>query len=130
MADAVKDLGACRVLAYLRGEADARAQEGKSAIPSSTPPSVPPALSNKTDSYSGVGGGHWVREVSSNGAIVTLEDGSLWELSAADRIDTALWLPTINITVLESRSPVGGYKYTLINKDDGEKASAKFLGRE
>ena len=130
IADAVKSLGACRVLAYLRGEADARPQESKSAIPSSPPPSVPPALSSKADSYSGVGGGHWVREVSNNGAIVTLEDGSLWEISAADRIDTALWLPTINITVLKSQSAVGDYKYTLVNKDDGEKALAKYLGKE
>lgn len=54
IADAVKSLGACRVLAYLRGEADAPPQESKSAIPSSPPPSVPPALSSKADSYSGV----------------------------------------------------------------------------
>jgi len=47
-----------------------------------------------------------------------------------DRVDTALWLPITNIAVLESRSPVGDYKYVLINKDDGEKALAKYLGEE
>jgi len=83
-----------------------------------------------SSTYVGVGGGHWVSEVSDGGTIVTLEDGSLWEISALDRVDTALWLPTTSITVLESRSPVGNYKYILINKDDGEKALAKYLGNE
>jgi len=78
----------------------------------------------------GVGGGHWISEVSNNGAIVTLEDGSLWNISAVDRVDTALWLAATNITVLESRSPIGDYKYTLVNKDDGEKALAKYLGKD
>lgn len=125
IADAIEQHGTCKVLAYLRSEVDAKSPQPQSATPLPAPPSTP-----KTDAYTGVGGGHWINEVSSNGAIVTLEDGSLWEISAADRIDTALWLPAINITVLGNRSPVGDYKYTLINKDDGEKALAKYLGKE
>lgn len=133
--DAIKQHGVCSVFTYLRGEADGRPSQPKSAtssfgLSSSSPPSVPPPPSSKSDTYTGVGGGHWIQESSNNGAIVTLEDGSLWEISAVDRVDTALWLPTTSITVLESRSPVGDYKYVLINKDDGEKALAKYLGRE
>jgi hypothetical protein len=114
----------------------------QSSAPQPTPPSAPsPSVAASSSSksgsqslpsgtYTGVGGGHWISEVSSNGAIITLEDGSLWEVSALDRVDTALWLPTTNITVLRSQSPVGDFKYTLVNKDDGEKALAKYLGRE
>jgi hypothetical protein len=82
------------------------------------------------EEYPGVGGGHWISEVSSDGGIITLEDGSLWEISATDRVDTALWLPITDITVLESRSPIGKYRYLLLNKDDDEKAQAKYLGQE
>jgi hypothetical protein len=43
--------------------------------------------------------GHWVEEVMSDGEIVKLEDGTLWEISGGDQVDTALWLPTTEITV-------------------------------
>ena len=79
--------------------------------------------------YAGVGSGHWIKKVSSGGRIVELEDGSLWEISAADRIDTALWLPVTNISVFLAKTPVGEYKYALLNKDDGETALAKYLGK-
>ncbi len=62
--------------------------------------------------------------------MIVLEDGSIWEINSIDRIDTALWLPITDITVLKASQPVGDYKYTLVNTEDGEKALAKFLGRE
>ena len=83
-----------------------------------------------SDIYADVGGGHWIKEISSNGRIIPLEDESLWEIGALDRVETALWLPTTNITVLASSSPVSDFKYVLINKADGEKALAKYLGKE
>ena len=87
-----------------------------------------PVISPPT-SYAAAGGGHWIRERSSGGRLVTLEDGSVWEISSMDRIYTTLWLATSRITVLEATEGVGAYKYWLINTDDGEKALAKFLGR-
>jgi len=54
----------------------------------------------------------------------------MWEINSLDRIDTALWLPITNMTILKASSSVGDYKYTLINTDDGEKALAKFLGKQ
>lgn len=79
--------------------------------------------------YAGVGTGHWVKKVSSAGRTVELEDGSVWEINAIDRIYTALWLPVSNIAVVTAKTPIGDYKYTLINKDDGETASARYLGK-
>ena len=150
--DAIKQFGVCRVFSFLRQEQDDRKSPSTNpslgmvphaTAPQSLPPATPtssslPAGSTKSDGqsaltgddYTGAGGGHWINEVSNNGGIVTLEDGSLWQINAADRVDTALWLPTTNIMVLESRSPVGDYKYILVNKDDGEKALAKYLGKE
>ncbi len=54
-----------------------------------TEPAAPPR-----PSYAGRRGGceagHWVDSVSSNGEIVKLEDGSLWQIDLVDQIDTAL----------------------------------------
>ena len=77
--------------------------------------------------YAMTGGGHWIDTVSSDGAIIKLEDGSVWKVSTVGQIDTALWLPVSSITVLEGDEP--GW-YVLVNSDDGEKAPAKYLGGE
>jgi len=59
---------------------------------------------------------HWVQSVSSDGAIIVLEDGSVWEISPNDRIDTALWLITTNIVACDDK---------LIDTDDNEIAEAE-----
>lgn len=79
--------------------------------------------------YSGVGAGHWIKEVDSGGRLITLEDTSVWEVHSLYRIYTTLWLPITSISVLSSDSPIGDYKYLLVNTDDGESALAKYLGK-
>jgi hypothetical protein len=59
--------------------------------------------------------GHWIKSVSSDGEIVLLEDGSVWQVDSADAIDSALWLPTTNIVACDDK---------LINTDDGETVEA------
>jgi len=56
--------------------------------------------------------------VSSDGTIVKLEDGSVWEVDSVDAIDSALWLPTTEIITCDDK---------LINTDDNEKVSARRL---
>lgn len=60
--------------------------------------------------------GHWVDSVSSDGQIVKLEDGSIWEVDPVDAIDSILWLPTTDITACEDK---------LINTDDNETVFAR-----
>lgn len=60
--------------------------------------------------------GHWVESVSSDGTIVKLEDGSVWEVDAVDAIDSALWLPVTDIIACDDK---------LINTDDNESVSAR-----
>ncbi len=91
---------------------------------------APSSQGSSPSSYAGSSGGHWIKSKADNGAIVVLEDGSMWEINSFDRIDTVLWLPITNVTVLRATSPVGDYKYLLINTDDGEKALAKYLGKQ
>jgi hypothetical protein len=57
-----------------------------------------------------------------------LEDGSIWRVSPIGRVDTALWLPVSDISVVEiDDSPAS---YLLVNTDDDEKASACLLGHQ
>ena len=79
--------------------------------------------------YPGVGSGHWHRQKSDGGRILILEDGSIWSVSSVDHIHTMLWLPVTQVTVIDAEPPVGDFKYTLINTDDGETAMAKYLGK-
>lgn len=63
---------------------------------------------------------HWVDSVSDDGEIVKLEDGSIWQVDLADRVDSALWLPTTDIVACDDK---------LINTDDNETVSATRLGQ-
>lgn len=105
------------------------ARESSQGTPGRTAVAAPPAQPRQSQVYGGVGGGHWI-ENNGDGKIITLEDGSIWQINPVDQVDTALWLATTDITVLHADSPVGEYRYVLIDKDDGEKALAKYLGRE
>ena len=59
--------------------------------------------------------GHWVNIVSNGGEVVILEDGSVWQVSPVDAIDTMLWLPTTDIVVCDDK---------LINTEDKEVVDA------
>jgi hypothetical protein len=74
--------------------------------------------------YYVTGSEHWIQEISGGGKIIILEDGSIWEVSPIDVIDSALWLPTSNIIVVLD---VGPYPYKLINTDDKETVNAKLI---
>jgi hypothetical protein len=85
-----------------------------------------PSKEQTKGAYPGVGSGHWIQTVSSGGKILTLEDGSIWEVSPIDVIYSAIWLPISNIVVVEDSGP---HPYKLINTDDGETVNAKYLGQ-
>jgi hypothetical protein len=64
----------------------------------------------------------------SDGEILTLEDGSIWRVDPMDQLDTLLWLPVSDITVIENDGSSGSY--LLVNTDDSEKAHACHLGHQ
>ncbi len=85
------------------------------------------ATANSGPTYSGTGK-HWIDEVCKDGAIVVLEDDSMWEIESTDRLDTALWLATTDVSVRKSSDSSGQYEYVLRNTEDKETAHAKYLG--
>jgi len=83
------------------------------------------ASSAKPGAYVDVGRKHWVSEKIGGGAFIKLEDGSMWQISPLDKINTALWLPTDNVVVVETGSVQ--YPYKLVGERDT--AEAKLVSK-
>lgn len=79
----------------------------------------------RSKNYNGSSEGHWIAENIDGGRFIKLEDGSLWEISPLDIVNTCIWLVVSDIAIVESNDP--NYPYILINTDDVEKASAKLI---
>ena len=77
--------------------------------------------------YYTLGSGHWVSKNIESGKYIKLEDGSLWEISPLDKINTILWLILDDITVTESSNLL--YPYLLVNTDDNETAEARLIAK-
>jgi hypothetical protein len=74
----------------------------------------------KAPAYVGIGQKHWVKSKADGGKFIELEDGSLWEVSPIDKINTMLWLPIDDVVVVESKNPL--YPYKLVGKQDAAEA--------
>lgn len=69
----------------------------------------------------------WIDEVTSDGAVIILADDTIWRVSALDRIDTMLWLPTETIEIFKSKTPG---VYVMVNVDDRrKKVYVTYLGK-
>ena len=82
------------------------------------PPSAPSAGVPRAGSQPTCSDSHWIQSVSSQGEIVTLEDGSIWEIAQIDHVNTMLWLPTEDVVACDGR---------LINTDNGDAVDATRL---
>ena len=72
-----------------------------------------------------------VSDVSSDGTIVTLDDGSLWLIEEVDRIYTTLWLPLDKVRVHSRTIDVKGQTfeaYSLHHLEEDERVYARFIG--
>lgn len=59
-----------------------------------------------------------IKSKSEDGRILVMLDGSVWEVDEADRVDSALWLPTDDVLICDDD--------TIINTDENaEKVDAK-----
>ena len=77
--------------------------------------------------YAAVGGGHWVKSKSSDGAVVVLEDGSTWQIETLYRLDTRLWLNTDPVAVIDNTTGITPYR--LVNESSGDVVEARLLSR-
>jgi hypothetical protein len=64
----------------------------------------------------GCSSGHWISGNIDDGKYIKLDDGSLWEVSGVDTVDSSLWLDLDDIIVCDGK---------LINTDDKESVEAK-----
>ncbi|MBF0296432.1 MAG: hypothetical protein HQL96_14685 [Magnetococcales bacterium] len=64
---------------------------------------------------SGCESGHWIQEVMSDGRIIALEDGTMWQVDEVDLVHSTIWLPVSNVVVCDGM---------IINTDDNETVHA------
>lgn len=74
--------------------------------------------------YSAVGGGHLLRAVGEEGRLITLEDGSVWDVSPSDQFKTVRWQPGAVMSVTKLTGSDGfGYEIDDIDVDEGALAN-------
>lgn len=96
---------------------------------SSPATSQPIAASPSCKPYSNTGEKESITE-NADGKILILSDGSMWEVTEVDVIDSSLWLPVDDVIVMRAENPVGCFAYTIINASEhAEKVQAQYLGQ-
>jgi len=97
-------------------------------LPLATSQSLPTAPSCKP--YPNIEEKEWITE-NVDGKILILSDGSMWEVTQIDVVDSSLWLVTDDVIVVRAEDPVACFAYTIINaSEDAEKAQAQYLGQK
>ncbi len=76
--------------------------------------------------YPKLGTGHWVKSVIEGGTMITLDDGSLWEVQAADNAISKLWTTGTPISVGVAQ---GDFPYQLIDVSSSKAVRAKWIGQ-
>jgi hypothetical protein len=99
------------------------------ACATTSPPHPNQTAATPASSYTAFGGGHVLRNISADGRYLTLEDGSRWEVGAADRFQTADWEADAAMTVSASHGE-NGFDYHLLNTTADESVAARFIPRD
>jgi hypothetical protein len=65
-----------------------------------------------------------------DGKILILSDGSMWEVTEIDTVNSSLWLPVDDVVVMRADNPAGCFVYTIIDASEhAEKVQAQYLGQ-
>lgn len=78
--------------------------------------------------YAATGAGHFIKTMSTDGATVTLEDDSVWELDPRAHFFTINWQPFEGIAV-RTTDPENGFNYEIDNTDRDDGALARYTPR-
>jgi hypothetical protein len=68
----------------------------------------------------GAGQQTFLKSQTGDGAVLTLADGSVWEVAPAHRSESAEWRPGDRIVIMESKD-------SLFNSNQGESVDARLL---
>jgi hypothetical protein len=77
--------------------------------------------------YRALGAGHSVKKVVDGGTMVTLEDGSLWDIDPDSVPDVAKWSEGTQVSV---GAGTGSYTYLLIDLAKNKVVRAKYIGQK
>jgi hypothetical protein len=89
--------------------------ELRSSGPSTATRALPNRTARAPSASGGCEAGYSIDAVTGDGHIVTLDDGSIWEVDAGDWITSSLWLPASDIVACNHK---------LVNTDEGESVEA------
>ena len=78
----------------------------------------------KLKNYSATGGGHFIKALASAGLMITLEDGSVWEIDPRGQYRSAEWQAMQGVSVRPIREE-NGFNYELGNTDVDEAVLAR-----
>ena len=92
-----------------------------------TPRPITPATSGNRGAYPGIDRTQTIQGVSRNGDVITLLDGSRWEVYSLDRWRSSLLFPYSRVLVTRAARPTLGYDY-LIDNQRGQALRVRFLG--
>jgi hypothetical protein len=76
--------------------------------------------------YPDAGGEHSQETNASDGSIIVLDDGSIWEVESGDQSTASTWTDSSAITVNEGTAST----YELVNTDEHETVHANYIGSE
>jgi hypothetical protein len=92
-----------------------------------TPRPITPATSGNRGAYPGIDRTQTIQDVSRNGDVITLLDGSRWEVYSLDRWRSSLLIPFTRVLVTRAARPTLGHDY-LIDNQRGQELRVRFLG--
>jgi len=88
------------------------------------------AVPKYSNTYSALGGGHYIKSVAPGGTSVTLEDGSRWDMDPGQYFAIAGWQPDDLISVRRSTdSPDFAFEVDNTSQDDGAMANHRVAPR-
>ena len=70
-----------------------------------------------------------VREISGNGSLVELADGTLWEVYLPDRPKTDAWTAAEAVRLRRASVAVNGFDHEMLNGGEADRVLVRFRGR-
>jgi hypothetical protein len=82
----------------------------------------PPAFASNEVDYN-----HWISDKSEHGALIVLEDGTVWAVDPVDRVKTSIWLTVDHVALVKSPS-TPKYPVLMIDEREEERVHVKYIG--
>lgn len=101
------------------------ANEPQDVVKDSPPPAEDAGADAASAEYGGASARHRVEKVLDDGALLMLEDGSVWNIVEADRLYSGGWVARDEIVVIDRQSSPN---YEIVNSTQRQRVRAVYRG--